>query len=73
MGRLPSMVSMLCAFFDRYTILKIKAMINQVMTNGFNRQPKYRKNFGFNPTGLNQVGNYPGITVEKNWFLQITQ
>jgi hypothetical protein len=48
-------------------------MINQVMTNGFNRQPKYRKNFGFNPTGLNQVGNYPGITVEKNWFLQITQ
>jgi ferrous iron transport protein B len=28
---------------------------------------KYRKNFGFNQlTGLNQqVGNYPGITVEK--------
>jgi ferrous iron transport protein B len=41
-------------------------MINQNIIC-FNRQPKYRKNFGFNQlTGLNQqVGNYPGITVEK--------
>jgi ferrous iron transport protein B len=41
-------------------------MINQNIMC-FNRQPKYRKNFGFNQlTGLNQqVGNYPGITVEK--------
>jgi ferrous iron transport protein B len=30
-------------------------------------ESKYRENFGFNQlTGLNQqVGNYPGITVEK--------
>jgi ferrous iron transport protein B len=39
----------------------------------FNRQPKYRKNFGFNQlTGLNQqVGNYPGITVEKIGFCKL--
>ena len=38
--------------------------------------PNVGKTSVFNQlTGLNQqVGNYPGITVEKkNWFLQITQ
>jgi ferrous iron transport protein B len=47
-------------------------MINQNINNeGLNTG----KTSVFNQlTGLNQqVGNYPGITVEKKWFLQITQ
>jgi ferrous iron transport protein B len=48
-------------------------MINQNIMC-FN-SPNTGKTSVFNQlTGLNQqVGNYPGITVEKNWFLQITQ
>jgi hypothetical protein len=48
-------------------LIKIRFNDQSKHQRRLNRQSKYRENFGFNQlTGLNQqVGNYPGITVEK--------